>query len=185
MADANDTQVEKGLVDPRALYLHRLFRSWRMQRVYYASGRFYDALHVGVGFLALVANGFIIQSAIVSNFVNVGWIAVCSIVLVALQTAFKFADTANKLRATGAKFARLRDQLEDIGTCPVGSDPLQKDDPWVKELKKILAHWDKIRTGSPNVPYLIWLFADWWWTTAKFNKDHKAAGIIQEPTIPA
>src|ERR1700722_13199839 len=82
--DAND---DSGLVNPEAVVMHRLFRAWRMQRAYYEAGRVYDALHVFVGIVALVANGIVLKGALGADAFTAGIAGVVSIIFVAIQTS--------------------------------------------------------------------------------------------------
>jgi hypothetical protein len=157
-----------------------------MQRAYYEAGRVYDALHVVVGVLALIANGIIIinKSAFGDDAVILAVAAVLSIIFVAIQTSFKFAQTANKLRITGAKFANLRDRLEDLLTCQVSRVLVSSKndaDKFQKELKSIMTKWDKVRMGSPNVPWLFWWWAELGLTSARFEKDHENVKFFKKP----
>lgn len=88
------------------------------------------------------------QSTILWLQIAIGLLSVVSAVLVSLQTFLRYAESTEKHRMAGARFANLKHEIELIFTMPPNN---------LREvLATVEAKWSKLREDSPTVPEAIW-----------------------------
>ncbi len=147
------------LLDTVELVRHWRFRAHRVQLAHYGAARSFGALNLGLGIPAIVLSTFVGTSVFATSQhttslwiqIAVGLLSVAAAVFASLQTFLKYAETAEKHRVAGARFAHLKHEIELLSAMPPSDEKRLHD-----ALAQIEKRWDRLRRDSPSIPNRLW-----------------------------
>ena len=125
------------------------------QFIHYECGTFFSRLHYWLGIPAIMLSTVVGTAVFASaeadlsgrQRIAVGLISIAAAVLMSLQTFLRFAERADRHRATGAGYGSLRRSLEYLKTFPpTGEDELKR------AIDEIRAQLDALAKEAPEVP---------------------------------
>jgi hypothetical protein len=106
----------------------------------------------------------------------IGLMSVVSAAVATVQTFLNYPELSEKHKVAGAKFANLNHRLELLGA----KQPLSVKQ-LADELVKIEKQWDKLRTGSPNLPLNVWARIEAERTIEEFEQAYANAKMFPTP----
>jgi len=162
------------------------YRTCRIQFAHYDAATYFERLNLFLGIPVIVLStavgttifATLTKSPSTRTQIYVGLLSVVAAVLASLQTFLRFSERAEKHRASGAKYAALKTELEMVQALPRETSEMKEF------LESFSARWGALHGESPTIPERIYARATSKVESIKGELEIGTAGRLRERVAP-